>query len=277
MVGSWGNCTQDNTTDCTSFQFRNVFCEQILANNVPSLVSLREFKKQNKSPKRWTMVSAPMLVNRLLESRFFIDQALCIWRNIWICQFCRFATKRLRTTFPRRTLDQLTLLDLGLDAASSAEMELRQERWQNSKIHWRLYLKEEEMIDIMLRWPVTKKLKREGLRFWRRVNAPERSPSLKSRAPMKIHARLQTGSLQVSSKYPLIFISWPPISQPRAAAKVFVVSPTAQGTPSVRMALASRSTKRRKNKKQREMCRLLRGKRIGVIRKKTKNHPLKRW
>ena len=132
MVGSWGNCTQDNTTDCTSFQFRNVFCEQILANNVPSLVSLREFKKQNKSPKRWTMVSAPMLVNRLLESRFFIDQALCIWRNIWICQFYRFATKRLRTTFPRRTLDQLTLLDLGLDAASSAEMESRQERWQNS-------------------------------------------------------------------------------------------------------------------------------------------------
>ena len=39
MVGSWGNCTQDNATDCTSFQFRNVFCEQILANNVPSLVS----------------------------------------------------------------------------------------------------------------------------------------------------------------------------------------------------------------------------------------------
>ena len=38
MVGSWGNCTQDNATDCTSFQFRNVFCEQILANNVPSLV-----------------------------------------------------------------------------------------------------------------------------------------------------------------------------------------------------------------------------------------------
>ena len=101
----------------------------------------------------------------------------------------------------------------------------------------------------MLRWPVTKKLKREGLRFWRRVNAPERSPSLKSRAPMKIHARLQTGSLQVSSKYPLIFISWPPISQPRAAAKVFVVSPTAQGTPSVRMALVSRSTKRRKKQK----------------------------
>ena len=43
MVGSWGNCTQDNATDCTSFQFRNVFCEQILANNVPSLVSGRSF------------------------------------------------------------------------------------------------------------------------------------------------------------------------------------------------------------------------------------------
>ena len=37
-VGEWGNCTEGNGTDCTQFQFRNVFCEQNLANNVPSLV-----------------------------------------------------------------------------------------------------------------------------------------------------------------------------------------------------------------------------------------------
>ena len=37
-VGAWGNCTEGNGTDCTQFQFRNVFCEQVLANNVPSLV-----------------------------------------------------------------------------------------------------------------------------------------------------------------------------------------------------------------------------------------------
>lgn len=37
-VGEWGNCTEGNGTDCTQFQFRNVFCEQTLANNVPSLV-----------------------------------------------------------------------------------------------------------------------------------------------------------------------------------------------------------------------------------------------
>ena len=37
-VGEWGNCTEGNGTDCTQFQFRNVFCEQVLANNVPSLV-----------------------------------------------------------------------------------------------------------------------------------------------------------------------------------------------------------------------------------------------
>ena len=37
-VGDWGNCTEGNGTDCTQFQFRNVFCEQVLSNNVPSLV-----------------------------------------------------------------------------------------------------------------------------------------------------------------------------------------------------------------------------------------------
>ena len=39
-VGEWGNCTEGNGTDCTQFQFRNVFCEQNLANNVPSLVDM---------------------------------------------------------------------------------------------------------------------------------------------------------------------------------------------------------------------------------------------
>ena len=42
-VGEWGNCTEGNgTQDCTQFQFRNVFCEQTLANNVPSLVGEEE-------------------------------------------------------------------------------------------------------------------------------------------------------------------------------------------------------------------------------------------
>jgi hypothetical protein len=38
-VGEWGNCTTGNDTDCTQYQFRNVFCEQVLANNLPSLVA----------------------------------------------------------------------------------------------------------------------------------------------------------------------------------------------------------------------------------------------
>ena len=43
-VGEWGNCTVANETssadnsDCVQYQFRNVFCEQVLANNMPSLV-----------------------------------------------------------------------------------------------------------------------------------------------------------------------------------------------------------------------------------------------
>jgi hypothetical protein len=41
-VGEWGNCTVGNETDCTQYQFRNVFCEQVLANNMPSLVSIEQ-------------------------------------------------------------------------------------------------------------------------------------------------------------------------------------------------------------------------------------------
>ncbi len=44
-VGDWGNCTVSNgteETECTQYQFRNVFCEQVLANNMPSLVDIEE-------------------------------------------------------------------------------------------------------------------------------------------------------------------------------------------------------------------------------------------
>ena len=41
-VGEWGNCTVANETesDCTQYQFRNVFCEQVVANNLPTLVEM---------------------------------------------------------------------------------------------------------------------------------------------------------------------------------------------------------------------------------------------
>ena len=41
-MGEWGNCTEGNDTDCTQYQFRNVFCEQVLANNMPSLVDVEQ-------------------------------------------------------------------------------------------------------------------------------------------------------------------------------------------------------------------------------------------
>lgn len=45
-VGPWSNCTGSNNTEtvppeedeCTQYQFRNVFCEQIVSNNVGSVV-----------------------------------------------------------------------------------------------------------------------------------------------------------------------------------------------------------------------------------------------
>ena len=83
------------------------------------------------------MVSALTLESRLLESRFVHQycangETYCSTcsGDSYICTICRFATRRLRTTSPRKTLDQPTLPDLGPAAASSAGMASRRERWQ---------------------------------------------------------------------------------------------------------------------------------------------------
>ena len=51
--------------------------------------------------------------------------------NIKICRLVRFVTRKLRTTSPPRTPDQLTLPDHGLAAVSSVETGSRQERWKS--------------------------------------------------------------------------------------------------------------------------------------------------